>query len=45
MSTCGITKLIKNVFAPSWKYKLLKNIPKNVGGLKKRAAKNRGKKS
>ena len=44
MSTCGITKLINSVFAPSWKYKLLKNIPKNVGGLKKRAAKNRGKK-
>lgn len=39
---CGITKLIKTTFAPTWKYKKLLHLPKNVGGLKKRAAKTRG---
>jgi len=41
--TCGITNLIPKVFAPSWKFKKLKQIPRNTGGLKKRAAKIRGK--
>jgi hypothetical protein len=39
----GITKLIRKVFAPTWRYKALKNKPRNVGGLKKRAACRRGK--
>ncbi len=40
--TCGITKLIPRVFAPSWNFKKLKRKPRNIGGLKKRAAKARG---
>jgi hypothetical protein len=40
--TCGITKLIPRVFAPSYRFKSLK-VPRNPGGLKKRAAKRRGK--
>jgi len=38
----GITKLIPKVFAPTWRFKDLKWKPKNIGGLKKRAAKKRG---
>lgn len=39
----GITKIIKKIFVPSFKFKNLQKVPKNVGGLKKRAACRRGK--
>ncbi len=39
----GITKIIKKTFVPHFKFKNLQNVPKNVGGLKKRAACTRGK--
>ena len=39
----GITKAIKTTFAPHWKFKQLQHVPRNVGGLRKRAACRRGK--
>lgn len=39
----GITEVIKKKFAPTYKYKKLISVPKNPGGLKKRAAQRRGK--
>jgi len=39
----GITTVIKKVFVPHFKFKKLRNVPKNVGGLRKRAACRRGK--
>lgn len=38
----GITKLIRKLFAPQWRYRALR-VAKNPGGLKKAAAKRRGK--
>lgn len=38
----GVTKRIRKVFAPTWQFKRL-TIPKHVGGMKKSAAKRRGK--
>jgi hypothetical protein len=39
----GITKVIKRAFAPHFKFKNLQHVPRNKGGLKKRAARRRGK--
>ncbi len=39
----GITKLIRKTFAPHFKFKNLQKVPRNVGGLKKKAACRRGK--
>lgn len=39
----GITKFITKKFAPTYKYNKLQKRPKNVGGLSKRQARNRGK--
>lgn len=40
----GVTKIIKRVFVPGFKFKELQRMPRNVGGLKKRAARKRGQK-
>lgn len=39
----GIHKTIKNIFAPFYNYKNLKNKPTNIGGLNLRQAKKKGK--
>lgn len=39
----GLTKLIKKVFVPDYKFKNLEKVAKNPGGLKKRAACRQGK--